>query len=106
MKRYSLPAGKHYRAFGMSEVFTNENITDKKVEALFKVRPQAKKAFIDSEAQTKEDKAGPDELEVLTKKELHAKYAELAGKPADEKLNKEALLALVQGEVDAKAALG
>lgn len=113
-KRYSLPEGKTYRPFGSSEVITNQNITDKMVESLIKQDPNHAKAFIDAEAKPaapkKDENTGTgseaSDISKLTKKELHAKYAELAGKAADEKLNHPALVALVKGEMDAKALLG
>jgi len=107
-KRYSLPNGTSYRPFGIGEVYTNDNIDDEKVERLFKVNPEAKKVFIDAEAKPADggEHAQPDDLEALTKKELHAKYVELTGSAADEKLNKDNLLTLVREEVAAKALLG
>jgi hypothetical protein len=104
-KRYSLPDGQSYRPFGIGEVYTNDNIDDEKVERLLKANPDARKVFIDAEAKPAEDPK-PSDLDALTKKELHAKYAELTGKSADEKLNKAELVELVQYEIDAAALLG
>lgn len=105
-KRYSLPNGKAFRPFGLGLVITNDNITDEMVENLLKTNPDAAKVFIDAEAAPEGESEPGDGLDALTKKELHAKYVELSGKAADEKLNKEALLALVRDEVAAKALLG
>lgn len=110
-KRYSLPEGQTYRPFGSSEVVTNQNITDELVEQLIKADPSHKKAFIDSEGQVKKDENKANgfeasEISKLTKKELHAKYVELTGKAADEKLNHPALVLLVTTEMNAKALLG
>jgi hypothetical protein len=111
--KYKLKKDQTFRMFGTGEVLSNDNITDEKVEAILKLQPELEgKIFIDT---TKEEApalppAPPasidDELNALTKKDLHAKYFELTGKAADEKANKEALVALVKAELEAKAALG
>jgi hypothetical protein len=109
-KRYSLPHGKAYRPFNSGEVITNDNITDEIVEAILKTSPEAKKVFLDSENQGSPEQPtagnGAEDFSKLTKKELHAKYVELTGKAADEKLNHAGLLALVNFEIEAAGALG
>lgn len=102
MPRYKLPEGMQYRPFGVADVYTNENLTDEKVEALFKVVPEAKKVFIDTKAEKKE---APKE-DTRTKKELVKAYHDLTGQAPDDKLNKEELLKLVQAEEEARKALG
>lgn len=77
------------------------------VEALISQHPEVRKVFIDAGANYNAPVVKPtSELDQLTKKELHSKYASLTGKAADDKINKADLLALVQYELDAKAMLG
>lgn len=102
MARYKLPDGMEYRPFGLADVYTNDNITDERVEKLLKLRPAAAKVFIDAK-ETKDQK--PDE-DKRTKKELLARYAELTGKTPDEKANRAELLELVKAEEEAAAKLG
>lgn len=103
MPRYKLPEGMQYRPFGIADVYTNANITDEKVEALFKVVPAAKKVFIDTQAEKKAETSAED---TRTKKQLAEAYAQLTGQAPDDKLSKAELLELVKAEEEARKQLG